>query len=180
MKILFKLGGILIGIIALPFIIALFLPTKYTVEQRISINKSLDNVYTYVKYLNNQKNYSKWAMVDSTMEITVEGIDGEVGYTSRWKSTKKNIGEGEQKIINIKPLKQIDYAIYSKAPFKSKSKASITFKPLDNKTTEIMWGVYGEAPYPSNILLPLLGIKQNTSDDLALGLNNLKHILEKK
>ena len=54
-------------IIAIPFVVALFVKKEYTVQREITINKSTDVVYNYVRYLRNQEQYSKWVMTDPNM-----------------------------------------------------------------------------------------------------------------
>lgn len=58
MKVLKKIGIGLIALIALVFIVGLFVKKEYGVEREIIINKPKAEVFNYIKYLKNQDNYS--------------------------------------------------------------------------------------------------------------------------
>ncbi|WP_254500404.1 hypothetical protein, partial [Salmonella enterica] len=70
-------------------------------EREITINKSRQEVYDYIKYLKNQNNFSKWAKMDPAMKTEFRGTDGTVGFVSAWESAKKDVGKGEQEIKNL-------------------------------------------------------------------------------
>ena len=95
MKILKKIVIALAIIIAIPLIIALFIKKDYAVEQEVTINKSKQQVFDYVKFIKNQDNYSVWATMDPNMKKEHKGTDGTVGFIASWDSEKKEVGKGE-------------------------------------------------------------------------------------
>ncbi|MCW2262733.1 MULTISPECIES: hypothetical protein [Sphingobacterium] len=80
MKILKKIVIVLLLIVAVLLITALFLKKDYAVKREITINKPKQEVFDYIKYLRNQNNFSKWAMMDPLMTKTYQGTDGTVGF----------------------------------------------------------------------------------------------------
>lgn len=88
----------IIGVIAIPLIVALFLPTQYQVERSIDIGKPASDVFAYIRMLKNQEQYSVWAKKDPNMKKIYTGQDGTVGFVSRWESLDKEVGTGEQEI----------------------------------------------------------------------------------
>jgi hypothetical protein len=64
-------------------------------------SKTLESVFSYLKLLKNQDNFSVWAKMDPTMTKTFKGNDGQVGFVSAWDSPMKNVGSGEQEILEI-------------------------------------------------------------------------------
>ena len=90
-----KISIIIVLILALPLVTAL-VKSEYSVEREVSINLSKTDVFNYVKYLKNQDNYSKWAMMDPNMEKSFRGIDGTPGFVSAWDSDNDDVGKGEQ------------------------------------------------------------------------------------
>ena len=95
---------VVLGIVAIVLITALFVKKEYTVEKEIVINKSNPQVFSYVKFLKNQDNYSVWAKMDPNMKREYKGEDGTVGFVSVWKSEKKDVGAGEQEIKKLKKV----------------------------------------------------------------------------
>lgn len=165
-------------ILILPFLIALFTPKDYAVSREIRIKQPLDEVFSYVSLLKNQDAYSKWGQMDPEMKKTYRGKDGEVGFVSAWESDHKDVGVGEQEIVRIIPGKRIDYELRFMEPFESTSPAHILTESLSAGETKVTWGFEGHMPYPMNLMLLFMDFEQLIGDDLEVGLNNLKDILE--
>lgn len=91
---------IVLGLIILVIILTLIVSKSYEVNRSIIIKKSLPKVFSYLKLIKNQDNWSPWAAKDPTMEKSFIGIDGKVGCISTWKGNKEVV-EGEQKITHI-------------------------------------------------------------------------------
>lgn len=49
---------------------------------------------------------------------------------------------------------------------------------LSANKTKVTWGFLGHMNYPMNLLLLLMDFKKMIGDDLAIGLTNLKKVLE--
>lgn len=77
---------IVILIISIVLIAAYFMPKDYAVEREITINKPVDSVFNYVRYLKNQNDFSVWANIDPKMKSTYTGTDGSVGAISAWET----------------------------------------------------------------------------------------------
>lgn len=178
MKILSK---ILIGIvilIAIPLIIAAFVKKEYAVEREIIIDKPKSEVFTYVKHLKNQNDYSKWANIDPNMEKTYSGTDGEVGFVSAWDSDNEDVGKGEQEIIKIEEGERIDFELRFLEPFESTESAYMTTEAVSENQTKVKWGFNGHMDYPMNIMIVAMDFEKMIGDDLETGLRNLKTVLE--
>ena len=178
MKILKKALIVLAIIVALPFIIALFVKKEYAVVREISINKPKQEVFDYVKFLKNQDHYSKWASMDPEMIKTYEGTDGTVGFVSKWESKKKNVGKGEQEIKKITEGERIDFELRFLEPFQSTEPAYMTTEASAENQTTVKWGFNGHMAYPMNLMLLFMDMEEMIGDDLQTGLTNLKGVLE--
>jgi hypothetical protein len=179
MKILKTLGAVAVALIAVPLIAALIVPQEYGVSERIVINRPLDDVYEFTKYLKNQDEYGKWNLLDPNMEHYYEGDDGKVGFVSGWKSDDPNVGHGEQEILAMSEKQRIDYELRFFKPFQNTSKAFMTFSEVGPSKTEVGWGFDGKMSYPLNLMIPLLKMEEVLSADFETGLENLKELLEK-
>ncbi len=178
-----KLTNILLliaAILAIPLIVALFVKKDYSAEREIIIEKPNQEVFNYVKYLKNQDNYSKWNNMDPDMKKSYSGVDGTVGFISRWKSDKKDVGVGEQEIKAIDQGKRIDFELRFLEPFQATEPAFITTKAVTDNQTMVVWGFEGKMDYPMNLMLLFMDMEEMIGNDLQEGLENLKVILENK
>jgi hypothetical protein len=180
MKVVKKILFGLLAIIAFSLLIALFLPKKYAVEREIIIDSPKDSVFTYVKHLKNQDDFSVWAKIDPAMKKKFTGTDGTVGAISAWESQDKNVGIGEQEITKITEGERIDFELRFKVPFESTDNAFMITKSLSSNQTKVIWGFNGAMPYPMNLMLPIMDMDEMLGKDLETGLKNLKFNLENK
>jgi uncharacterized protein YndB with AHSA1/START domain len=180
MKIVKKIIFGLIFIVAILLIAGLFIKKEYAVEREITINKPIDSVFNYVKYMKNQDNFSVWNKKDPNSIRTFKNTDGEVGFIYSWDSKNDEIGAGEQEIIKITPNERIDFELRFKRPFEGTDKAYFITESVSNDTTKIKWGFNGSMKYPMNLLLPIMDMENMLGKDLQKGLDDLKIILEKK
>lgn len=179
MGILKKILVILILIVAIVLVAAYFMPKNYAIEREITINKPVDTVFNYVKYLKNQNQFSVWANIDPKMKSTYKGTDGTVGSISAWESEVKEVGVGEQEITNITEGKRIDFALRFKKPMEDIAVGFMSTESVAGNQTKVKWGISGVMPYPMNIMLPMMKMDQMIGNDLQKGLENLKDKLEK-
>ncbi len=68
----------LVVLISIPLLVALFVKKEYVVERDIIIERPVTEVFSYLKYLKNQDNFSKWASMDPNMKKSTRGVDGSV------------------------------------------------------------------------------------------------------
>src|ERR1700709_640178 len=101
MKIVKIIGIVVACILAIPFVVALFMPKDFVVEQEIVVNKPEATVFEYIKHLKNQLEYSKWMRIDPAMKTNYTGADGTVGFVMAWNSDNKDVGQGQQRITKI-------------------------------------------------------------------------------
>ena len=180
MKILKYLGLGLAAVVALVLITGLFLPKEYALSRTVIIQRSNADVYNYVKYLKNQANYNVWAQMDPNQIATYTGEDGQVGFTSAWKSEIDSVGAGAQTIVAMNEGTSIDYEIIFTEPFESTMQTSMLFAPVDSSSTKVTWNFRGDMNYPFNVMLLVYDMEKSLGKDLQQGLNNLKELMEKE
>jgi len=172
MKTLKKILIVLLVIIAIPFIVALFVPKQFANEGQVVINKPLHEVFDYIKYVKNQDNFGVWQLSDPDMNTTEEGEDGTVGFKYNWDSEK--LGKGAQVITNIVHNERMESDMFFLEFDDRPNKAYISVEEQVPGQTLVKWGISGETPYPWNIM----SILHNMDNDFNEGLANLKEILE--
>lgn len=178
MKILKVILIVVIALAAIVLLTAAFVQKDYAVECNIEIEQPKGEVFDYVKYLENQNNYSVWAQMDPDMDKSYTGTDGAVGFISSWESDNKNVGKGEQEITAIEYGNRIDYELRFMEPFESTDHAFMVTESMNDSTTLVKWGFNGKMNYPMNIMLLFMDMEEMLGDDLNKGLANLKEILE--
>jgi len=168
---------IIIGILLLIIILALIAPKSYEVSRSITINKPLSEVFTYLKSLKNQDNWSPWAERDPNMKKTFTGTDGEVGCISAWESDHKQVGSGEQEITSITDNKEVTTQLRFLKPFKSESDAYMRVDDVSDGT-KVTWGFSGKNKFPVSIMMLFMNMEKAVGGDFEQGLAKLKSTLE--
>ena len=179
MKILKKILIAIAAIIAIALITALFVKKEYAIERTISINQPKEAVFNYIKYLKNQDNYSKWAMMDPNMKKNYTGTDGTIGFISAWESDNKHVGKGEQEIIKITDGERMDVKLRFKTPYEAENDAYFITEALSANETKVTWGFTGAFPSPMNLMGVFMNMDKEVGGDFETGLANLKKLLEK-
>jgi len=179
MKILKRVLIALAIIIAIPLVVALFVNNDYTIEREVVINKPKPDVFNYIKLLKNQPYYSKWAMEDPNAKMTYTGTDGTPGFTAAWESDNKHVGKGEQTITKITDGERMDMDLHFIKPMEGKGSAFISTEALSPNQTKVKWGMNGRMHYPLNFMLVVINMDKMLGGELAIGLTNLKTVLEK-
>jgi uncharacterized protein YndB with AHSA1/START domain len=177
MKILKKL---LLGIailIVLALITALFVKKEYSIERNVTINKPKQEVFDYIKLVNNQVYYNKWVMTDPNVKRTSTGTDGTVGFSSSWVSDNKEVGSGEQEIKKIVDGDSIVLQLHFIKPFEGMADAVMATDSVASNQTKVKWVFSGSSPYPMNLMN--LCMDKMMGKDMDSSLTNLKTVLEK-
>lgn len=167
---------IIIGIILLIVVVVLLVPTDFKIESAIIINKPKSDVFSYIKSLKNQDNWSVWNQMDPNMKKTFTGIDSKAGFIAAWDGNKK-AGKGEQEIKDIVEGERVDLELRFEKPFKATNNAYLITTAVDPDKTKVVWGFAGTSGRPMNVFsLIMKGMLQKSFNQ---GLSNLKNILEK-
>lgn len=158
---------------------AIIAPKRYSVERSISINRSLSEVFQYLKLVKNQNDWSPWKKKDPNMKQEYFGIDGEAGFVSKWEGNK-DVGTGEQEIKRVVENKIIETQLRFYKPWKSQSDAFIKVEDIVNEGTKVTWSFAGINKPPSNIFFLFFNMDKTVGKDFEEGLGALKVILENK
>jgi uncharacterized protein YndB with AHSA1/START domain len=174
--------NILLGILLFLVVFVVFLlflarvvKKHYFIRRDIVIDKPVEEVFNYVRFLRNQENYSKWVMQDPHVKIVYTGLDGTEGFKSAWEGNKQ-AGKGEQEIKNIEENASINFELRFEKPFKNVARTYIQTSAINLTQTKLEWTMEGRNSYPMNLFN--LFIDNILGKDLSISLKNLKRILE--
>lgn len=166
------------GIITLSLLFAALAPKEMYIEREITIDKPVQKVFDYIKFVKNHETFSPWVMMELDMKKDYRGTDGQVGFVFAWDSSKrKNVGTGEQEIKKIVEGSSIAHEFRFIKPMQSIANAEFITEPLTGDRTKVQWGFHSKMKYPTNIMRPM--VKNMLGKNLETGLLNLKSILEK-
>jgi len=176
MKILKIIGIIILILIAIIVVLGIVAPKNYHVERSIVIEAPKELVFNYVKYWRNWQTWSYWAEMDSTMQVTVEGVDGAVNAKYKWVGDKA--GTGEMITTGIKENEEVVYHLHFIKPWESESDGYVRLADVNGKT-ETTWAFYGKNSFPWNIMSLFMSMDKMVGKDFEQGLHLLKEICEK-
>ena len=177
MKILKILAGIVLGLVALFFIIGFFLPKTYRVSRSIEINRPDSLVYQKTLNLNDFALWNPWMEMEPSAKKTVTGDGVSAGSSFGWVG--KEVGTGSMTIEKVTPLKQIDERLEFLEPFKSTAMTSFYFEPSPNGGTKVTWDFSGNNNSITERWMSL-AYDGMIGKDYEKGLANLKVFVEKQ
>ena len=173
MIVLYILGALLLLFILL----AVIAPKKYEVNRNIVIDRPLPEVFQYLKHIKNQDNWSPWKKKDPNMKQEFVGTDGQVGFIAKWDGNKE-VGLGEQEIMNIVENDRVEARLRFFKPWKSESDAVTKVEDLGDGKTKVTWGFAGVNKVPANIFMMMYNVDKHVGKDFEEGLASLKELLE--
>jgi uncharacterized protein YndB with AHSA1/START domain len=164
---------LLLGIILL---IAFFIKQAYKIERLIIIDQPVERVFDYILYLNHQRKFNKWWMVDPDVKIEMIGQDGKIGTIIKWDSSNQQLGKGEQEIKSIDVNHRIDFEIRFIKPFTNLAEVYMITEPITDDITRFKWGFIGKNKFPLTLMNPFMD--RILGKDLEISAAKLKEILE--
>ena len=168
---------IVLAIVVIIAFLAIIAPKSYDVNRSIAIDQPVSKVFDYLKYLKKQDEWSPWNKKDPDMKKEFVGTDGQVGATSKWDGNKE-VGSGEQEIMNIVENEVIETKLRFFKPWKSESDAYMKVRESDTAQTEVTWGFKGNNKFPVSIMMLFMNMDKAVGKDFDEGLANLKSLLE--
>lgn len=178
MKILKKIGIVVLIIIAIPLIIALFVSKEANYSKSIAINAPVHVVWENVNSLEDLDKWSPWNDKDPGMKKEWTGTDGTVGASQSWVSDVEGVGTGSQTISNIEAPNLIETDLKFYEPYESEAKAYVKLVAEGSRTVAT-WGFESEMPYPFNIMGLFMDMGEMLDEDYSKGLGRLKDLCEK-
>ncbi len=147
------------------------------IEKNVTINRNINEVFSYLKQTKNQDQFSVWNMKDPGMKRNYSGVDGTKGFVYSWDSTNKNVGAGSQEITNISEGSRIDYQLRFLRPMQNIAASSFVLNKIDEKNTSVTWTFQSPTKFPMSLFAPIF--KNMLGKQINESLQNLKALLEK-
>jgi hypothetical protein len=175
MNILITILIVVASVITLVLIAALLMKKEHYVKRETVINAPVQKVFDFLRMLQNQEKFNKWAKTDPNRIWEYKGTDGTVGYIISWKGNK-SAGEGAKEIMKIVEGRRIETEIRFIKPMKVTASVIMETEPLSEHQTKVSLINSGVMNYPMNIFIPMA--EKNFPKDMDESLVTLKNILE--
>ena len=166
---------VLIGLVALFFILPAVMPKTYAIEKSITVNASADACYDKVADLNHYRDWNPWSQMEPDASKKIEGTPKTIGHKYSWEG--KKIGVGILTVKSLNPGKSAELDLEFIRPWKSKAVDSWAFES-NGSQTKITWKNHGPLAYPMARLMGPM-INKNLNQQFETGLNNIKKLCEK-
>ncbi|HCN83118.1 MAG TPA: hypothetical protein DIT07_05775 [Sphingobacteriaceae bacterium] len=178
MKFLKVLLGIIIALVAIFFIVGMFLPKTYSLTRSIVINAPDSVIYNNIADMNNFKKWNPWLKKEPTAVVNVSGTAGQVGHFYTWKGEDNNTGQGQMTIVKVEPYKMVDEEIKFFKPMTGTGDVMFNLAP-DAGGIKVDWMMSGENKSTVDKWMGLcMGLLMGK--DFENGLKDLKAMSEKK
>lgn len=177
MKILKRIGVVILVIIAIPLIAALFISKDANYEQSIEINAPIDIVWEQTNSLADLDKWSPWNDYDPDMKKEWFGEDGIIGAMQSWESDAKEVGKGSQTISKIEAPTYFGTDLKFYVPYESEAKGYVKLEQQGDAVIAT-WGFSSVMPYPMNLMKLVYNMEEMLEADWRKGLMNLKSLSE--
>lgn len=176
MKFLKVLLGIIIALIAIFFIVGIFLPKTYSLTRSIVINAPDSVVYKNVADYNNFMKWNPWYKMEPAAKINITGTPGTVGHLYEWDGEKT--GQGQMMITSLEPYKVVNEELKFIKPMEGLSDIKFAIEPAAGGV-KVDWVMSGENKSTLDRWMGLcMGMMMGK--DFDNGLKDLKAMSEKK
>ena len=175
MKILKRIGWIVLALVAIISLVGLFLPSKVHVERSIMINQTAEVPFNMVNDLTKWNLWSPWYKMDSLAPYVFAEITAGKGASFSWTSKHQQVGTGKLTIQESVPnsLLKIELAMQDW----DASEIEFTFIPAGDGT-KVTWSMNSDMGY--NVIGRWFGLMMDAmmGDDFENGLADIKRVSE--
>ncbi|MDC1068852.1 hypothetical protein OAQ99_06815 [Candidatus Kapabacteria bacterium] len=173
----FKIIGVLI---LLGFASAfLFLPTEIKVNQEISINSDINNVFNIPNTISTWENWSPWRYTQKHVSTKYKGPKSGVGSKYIWESDSIPQMNGRLEITVSEKNKRIVGSIFYDSMGETPAYNTEFFFFDEKEFTRVVWQISDEVSWyhlPNRFLL--FGAEIRLKEMLNTGLDSLKHYVD--
>lgn len=174
MKVLKRIGLVLLGIILIMALVGFFLPSKVRVERSIVVNSKAEIPFQLVNDLKQWHLWSPWYKMDSLAPYTFADKTAGLGASFSWTSEHRKVGKGKLTIIEAKEAEHLTIELDMEG---WKTPIVFEFKP-EGEGTKVNWIMEQDMGY--NVFGRWFGLMMDAmmGEDFENGLKDIKTVSE--
>ncbi|HXH00800.1 MAG TPA: SRPBCC family protein [Xanthomonadaceae bacterium] len=163
---------------ALFLVLAMVLPSKRHLSERIETNRRLTIVYDTVNSLRRFKDWHPLLLRDPGAQLELSGPPAGVGAKLSYRSDEEGIGAGSWEIVESEPRKRVAYKI-DNIDRGSDKRSEFTLQPTGRNGRNVEITQTYDVDYGWDLLGRYSGlyVSRNIGDDMKLGLSRLTNML---
>jgi effector-binding domain-containing protein len=170
-----KVVYVILGLIAVYFILCLAGPSSSRVERSAEINAPADKVRektTDLKFFHDV--WSPWTELDPNMKVSYTGEAGKEGASMSWESDMNDVGKGT---MTYQRTRQ-DSVIYLMNFGGFQPNIYFIVKSLDASKSTMSWILYGKTPFLFRGMALFMNMDKKLGDLFEKGLSKFKTAME--
>jgi hypothetical protein len=177
LKIIAIAASIVAAAIVVVLVLALTKPDTFEVARSAAIKAPPDRIYPLIEDLHRWTAWSPYEAKDAAMKRSYSGAARGKGAVYGWDGNS-NVGSGRMEIADAAAPTRIVLKLDFFTPFEGHNTGEFTLQP-QGEVTNVTWSMRGPAPLMSKIMQVFLNMDEMIGKDFAIGLANLKSIVEK-
>jgi len=151
-------------------------PDSFTVERRITIGASAEQIYPHIADFRRWQAWSPWARLDTAMALTISDPSSGAGATYEWKGNS-DVGTGKMEIVESTPSSGVTIKLDFQEPIESHNTTVFTLTP-NGTGTDVTWTMSGPSNYLSKLMSTVVSMDKMVGGDFERGLQQLKAVAE--
>ncbi len=175
MKILKRVIVVFVGLFAVVFVGAYFLPSTVSLSREVVIAAPASKIFPHINDLKKNQVWSPWAQMGSEMKLVFSGPANGVGQKSTWHSDNSKVGTGSQEIT----ASMLNTHVTTKLNFGEMGTATAAWDlEKQGSNTKVIWSF--ETDLGNNPVMRWMGLRFDSmiGSDYEAGLAKLKTIVE--
>jgi len=158
-------------------IVVLLRPDDFRVTRSAVIAAPPDAVFVQVNELRKWEAWNPWGKMDPDARMTYEGPPAGVGASYAWVSSKNEVGEGKNTIVESKPNELVRFKLEFRKPMAGTNDAEFTFKPEAGGTV-VTWTMSGKMGFMGKALGLFMDCEKMVGTEFEKGLASMKSVAE--
>jgi len=177
MKIVKKIGIIILVLVVIYVVLGVIGPSGYKITKSIKIAAPINVVFDQTSIYANWAGWSPWAKLDPTSKYTIENDNQEVGAKMGWVGNPDLVGTGEMVTSKIEKNKQFLYDLTFISPWQMVSHGGFNYTQ-EGDSVLLEWFDSGEFEFMSRPMMLFMDMEEQIGPSFEQGLADIKKICE--
>lgn len=177
MKILKKIGIVILVLVVIYLALGLIGPSGYKITRSIKIGAPVEVVFDQTTIYGNWAGWSPWAKLDPTSKYTIENDHQEIGAKMGWVGNPDLVGTGEMVTSKIEKNKQFLYDLTFISPWQMVSHGGFNYTQ-EGDSVLLEWFDTGEFEFMSRPMMLFMDMEEQMGPSFEQGLADIKKICE--